>query len=55
VIIKTSARNIGGTMYLRIPPAMLEYLGITEGEDVVSLEDKSGPKGKFAVMWKNDR
>ena len=53
MIIKTSARNIGGTMYVRIPPVLIEHLGMKEGEDTVSIEDKNGAKGKFAVLWSN--
>jgi antitoxin component of MazEF toxin-antitoxin module len=55
MITKTSARNIGGTMYVRIPPHLIEHLGVKEGDDTVSLEDKSGPKGKFATLWSNEK
>lgn len=55
MIIKTSIRNIGGTTYARIPPAMVEHLKLREGEDTASLEDKTGPKGKFATLWCNSK
>jgi antitoxin component of MazEF toxin-antitoxin module len=50
---KTSVANYGGSTYLLLPPALVEYLGLEPGQEQVVLEDKEKAKGKFAAFWKN--
>jgi antitoxin component of MazEF toxin-antitoxin module len=50
---KTSLRNIGGSFYMLMPPALVEYLGLVVGEDTIVVEDKEKSKGRFAAIWKS--
>jgi hypothetical protein len=47
---KTSLIENGGTYYLRIPPALKEYLNLEVGEEI-TIEDKKKKHGKYAVFW----
>lgn len=51
---KTSMRNIGGSNYVLIPPALVEYLGLEVGTDTVQLEDKENEKKRFVVISKKE-
>ena len=42
----------GGSVYLLIPPALVDYLGLEIGEDTVIIEDKEKSKGRFAAFWR---
>lgn len=42
----------GGSIYLLIPPALVEYLHLRIGEDAVIIEDKEKSKGRFAAFWR---
>jgi len=50
--IKTNVVKNGGSLYLLVPPALIEYLSLEAGEDVVVIEDKEKMKGRYAVFWK---
>jgi hypothetical protein len=47
---KTSLIENGGTYYLRIPPALKEYLNLKVGQEI-TIEDKKKRHGKYAVFW----
>lgn len=51
---KTSLRNIGGSFYMLMPQALVEYLGLEVGDDTIVVEDKEKSKGRFAAFWKNE-
>jgi len=53
MILTTNTMKVGGTIFLRVPPAYVEHLEL-KGEDDMLIEDKTGPKGKFATFWKKD-
>lgn len=42
----------GGSTYLLLPPALVEYLNLQIGENEVMIEDKEKSKGKYAAFWK---
>jgi antitoxin component of MazEF toxin-antitoxin module len=52
--IKTNLTKNGGSLYLLIPPSLIEYLGLEAGEDKVIIEDKEKSKGRYAAFWKNE-
>lgn len=49
--ISTSVIKNGGTLYLRVPPDLAEFLGIKEGQDTVEIQDEQGKHGRFASFW----
>jgi len=51
---KTNVVRQGGSTYLLLPPALVEYLNLEVGEDTVVVEDKEKQKGKFAAFWKRE-
>jgi hypothetical protein len=51
---KTSVVSIGGSTYLLLPPALVDFLNLELGQEKVVLEDKEKQKGKFAAFWKNE-
>jgi antitoxin component of MazEF toxin-antitoxin module len=50
--IKTNVIKNGGSLYLLLPPALVEYLGLEIGEDKIVIEDKEKTKGRYAAFWK---
>jgi hypothetical protein len=48
---KTSLIDNNGTFYLRIPPALKDYLDLKVGENTVVIEDREKQHGKYAVLW----
>jgi antitoxin component of MazEF toxin-antitoxin module len=50
--IKTNITKNGGSLYLLIPPALIEYMGLDVGEDKVIITDKEKSKGKYAAFWR---
>jgi antitoxin component of MazEF toxin-antitoxin module len=53
MILDSIFTKIGGSIYLRIPPAVVEHLEIKDG-DAGEIEDKNGNKGKFIAAWKTE-
>lgn len=50
--LKTNIVKNGGSLYLLIPPALIEHLGLEASEDSIIIEDKVKSKGKYAAFWK---
>jgi hypothetical protein len=53
---KTSLIKIGSTPYMRLTPALVEYLQLEYGENTITIQDREKTKGKYAQFWstKND-
>lgn len=52
----TTARNINGTWYLRLPPSFARHLELNgEGGDGynMQIQDELGRHGKYISAWKN--
>jgi antitoxin component of MazEF toxin-antitoxin module len=54
MISETNTKKFGGTIYLRIPPHMVEYLTLKE-EDLILIQDDNGKHGKFVSFWRKDQ
>ena len=53
--IKTNTINVGGSIYMRIPPTMCQHLGITSVKNTpVILQDEEGKRGKYMSAWKQE-
>jgi bifunctional DNA-binding transcriptional regulator/antitoxin component of YhaV-PrlF toxin-antitoxin module len=50
--LKTNITKNGGSLYLLIPPSLIEYLGLEPGDANIIIEDKEKGKGKYAAFWK---
>jgi hypothetical protein len=48
---KTNLISINGTFYLRIPPALKDFLNLEVGEDKIMIVDKEKSKGRYAAFW----
>lgn len=49
--LKTQIKKYGGTLFMKIPPALIEYLNIKE-DDIMIMQDEKGKHGKFFSAWK---
>ena len=47
----SNIRKFGGSLYLLIPAHVVEWLELTDGDDM-AIEDKVKSKGKFIAAWK---
>ena len=54
MIQKTTLVKMGGSIYLRITPSMLEHLNIKNVErTTMKMQDEEGKHGKFFSAWVN--
>lgn len=52
---KTNTQCIAGTVYVRVPPHMVEYLNLSKEESVqLIIQDDNGKYGKFISIWKEE-
>ena len=49
--IKTSIRKNGGSFYMLLPPDMMKFLELEEGEDTVYLRDREKEFGRYGQFW----
>lgn len=49
--MKTNVKKYGGTLFLRLTPAIIEYLDIKEEQEMI-IEDEEGKHGKYFSAWK---
>lgn len=47
---ETNVKNVNGTRYLRVPPALADHLGFQEGTRIIAIADV-GKHGKFLACW----
>ena len=50
--LKTNITKNGGSLYLLLPPSLIEYMKLEVGENRVVIEDKEKSKGRFAAFWR---
>ena len=53
MITHTNTRKQGGSLYVRIPPHLIEYLDLEDNMDICIQDDK-GKHGKFISLWNKD-
>ena len=54
MITKTNTTKFGGTLYLRIPPHLVQYLELDKNMEV-NIQDDNGKHGKFLSFWRADQ
>lgn len=52
---KTSVRKIGNSTYLLLPPALVEYLDLAEGDETTWIEDREKQHGPYAQFWSTNQ
>ncbi len=56
---KTTMRMVGGTWYLRLPPAFARHIGLGEANknDIIEAEkqDEIGKHGNYISGWKKEK
>jgi len=55
MITQTNTRKQGGTVYVRIPPHLVEYLNLNGDLEELSIQDDKGKHGKFISVWRKDQ
>ena len=55
MITQTNTRKQGGTVYVRIPPHLVEYLDLTGDSEEIQIQDDDGHHGKFISFWRKDQ
>jgi len=56
MISKTNTQFTSGTVYVRIPPHMVEYLQLKKEESTeLLIMDDTGKHGNFISIWRQDQ
>lgn len=51
---ETNAKKFGGTVYVRIPPHLVQYLKLDDNTEL-TVQDDNGKHGKFISFWRKDQ
>ena len=54
ILFKKKLIKVGDSNAVTLPPALIEFLGITN-EDVLVMTGDIGKNGKFLALWKEDK
>lgn len=52
-IHETTIIHISGSLYMRIPPILRDYMKINPNSDM-KIQTEHGQHGKYASFWNND-
>lgn len=56
MISETNTQTINGSVYLRIPPHLVEYLKLSKEKSMLmEIRDDVGKYGRFISAWRKDQ
>jgi len=54
MITNTNAKKFGGTVYVRIPPHLVQYLSLEDNIEI-EIPNDNGKHGKFISFWTKEK